>query len=427
LEHYRERPWAAVATATQSGRAIHVALTVGRRLRDLPTHSRITDAWHPVSLAEGDVGLALLCGQIGDYDNDMAWQSAAHRFLQQAALAAAHEPVPAGLFVGLAGLGFVASSLSHNGIRYRRLLNSIDRALIHRLGADQLDRTVDGFDVVFGLTGLGVYFLQRAHTPAGRKALHSVIDLLVGDSSVPTPRQWSTPVSTMTGPMREMFPGGYIDCGLAHGVPGPLAFLARSRLRGVRDQRLDTVIEQAATWLALQRRDDSWGPDWPPGIPLDALAAGTAHSHSRSVPTRAAWCYGSPGVARALWRSGVALDRAEWRDLAVEAMHAVYRRPADLRRVTSPGLCHGLAGLLHITLCFYHDTGDDEFARQARDLINQLLEQFDPESCYGFPFHERGNEIDSGGFLEGATGVAVTLLAAASDQAPTWDELMLIA
>ncbi|MBZ4324400.1 lanthionine synthetase C family protein, partial [Streptomyces sp. SCA2-4] len=38
------------------------------------------------------------------------------------------------------------------------------------------------------------------------------------------------------------------------------------------------------------------------------------------------------------------------RDLAVRALRAVHRRPPERRRVDGdPGLCHGLAGLLHIT------------------------------------------------------------------------------
>ena len=64
---------------------------------------------------------------------------------------------------------------------------------------------------------------------------------------------------------------------------------------------------------------------------------------------------GSPGVARALWLAGVARCRPEWRELAIEAMAAVYRRPFGDRQIDSPTFCHGVAGLLQATLRFANE------------------------------------------------------------------------
>jgi lantibiotic modifying enzyme len=107
-------------------------------------------------------------------------------------------------------------------------------------------------------------------------------------------------------------------------------------------------------------------------------------------------------------------------------MHSVWRRPAQLRRTSSPGLCHGVAGLLQIVLRFYNDTGDEEFARFARELVDELLGRFEPESAFGYRVFERDDDADSPGFLEGAAGVAAVLTAAATATAPAWDQMLLI-
>src|SRR5208282_3203234 len=132
-------------------------------------------------------------------------------------------------------------------------------------------------------------------------------------------------------------------------------------------------------------------------------------------PSRCAWCYGSPGIARALWLAGVALDRQDYCDLAVSAMKAVFRRPVAARRINSPTFCHGVAGLLAIALRFSHDEGGTTFSDDIGALVQQLLDSYQPLSLLGFRHIETAdNEMDQPGLLEGAPGVALALLASAT-------------
>ena len=109
-------------------------------------------------------------------------------------------------------------------------------------------------------------------------------------------------------------------------------------------------------------------------------------------------------------------------------MQAVYRRPVRERQIDSPTFCHGVAGLLQITLRFAHDTGAAVFAEAAADLTDQLLAAHDPDGLLGYRSIEPGgNAVDQAGLLDGAPGVALVLLAAATDAEPTWDRLFLLA
>jgi hypothetical protein len=108
-------------------------------------------------------------------------------------------------------------------------------------------------------------------------------------------------------------------------------------------------------------------------------------------------------------------------------MDAVFRRPIDKRQINSPTFCHGVAGLLSIALRFRHDLGDSLFSEEISKLVEQLLTRFQPDSLLGFRNIEYGDhEIEQPGLLDGAPGVALVLLAAATEVEPTWDRLFLL-
>jgi hypothetical protein len=145
------------------------------------------------------------------------------------------------------------------------------------------------------------------------------------------------------------------------------------------------------------------------------------------VPSRAAWCYGSPGVARSLWLAGDAANDGSYKELSLSAMEAVYRRPVPTRRIDSPTFCHGVAGLQHITLRFAHDTGLSMFVEHARLLHQQIVARYEPASASGFRNLEPGGRlVDQPGLLDGASGVALVLLAASTSSEPLWDRLFLL-
>ena len=173
--------------------------------------------------------------------------------------------------------------------------------------------------------------------------------------------------------------------------------MALALARGVAVPGLAAAVERTARWLVDHRADDEWGVNWPSVTPLP----GTAPVDRGS---RAAWCYGAPGIARALWLSGVAMRDAELRDLAVDAMAAVYRRPVSERHIDSPTFCHGIAGLLQVTLRFAQDTGLPLFHGAAPQLFRQLLAAYDPERPLGSRHWSRRTPrwVDQPGLLDGA-------------------------
>src|SRR5262249_14295477 len=165
---------------------------------------------------------------------------------------------------------------------------------------------------------------------------------------------------------------------------------------------------------------------WPYAVPLTPGGL-PDHNAPACGPSRAAWCYGAPGVARALWLAGVSRNRREWQALAIEAMEAVYRRPTAARCIDSPTFCHGVAGLLQVTARFANDTRLPAFAEAAADLAEWLLSAYEPDSLLGYRNWEPGGaRVDQAGLLDGAPGVLLALLAASTDVEPSWDRAILL-
>jgi lantibiotic modifying enzyme len=257
--------------------------------------------------------------------------------------------------------------------------------------------------------------------------LPAVLDGLVWltGSEGSTPR-WMTPSEYQVDErLLDLFPGGALNCGLAHGIPGPLAALSTAMSLGSRVAGHAAAVRSAAQWLADRRFEDAWGLNWPSAVAAYPDASTSAWD---AMPSRASWCYGAPGVARSLWLAGQALDDDGLRDTAVCAMSAVLGRPIHAWGIDSPAFCHGLSGVLQVVLRFAVDTGAPQFIEGASHLVDRLIGCYSPDRPLGFASPEPPDNtlVDRPGLLEGAPGVVLALLAAATDIEPSWDRLFLL-
>jgi class I lanthipeptide synthase len=437
--------WRSQLTPQLGAAATAVAMNVTARLR-LP--DRIAQAaaaamaqtafpqcgyWVPYGLADGDAGLAVMSAQLDRCCPDEDWDITGHHQLTVAARAIERSGcLNPGLFAGWSGLAFAALALSRGGTRYGRLRAMLDSVLapkIDVLVAESLARrngmSVGTFDLISGLTGIGAYLLARGEPEGEFDALAAVIDALMtitgGEDALP---RWYTPPELVGDPAQlHLQPHGSLNCGLAHGIPGPLSLMALAISAGLTLPRLDERVRQLADWLIAHQLDGKRGITWPSMIPLDSRGRTLS-----ALPSRTAWCYGAPGVARSLWLAGTALGDDRFCQIAVEAMKVVYRTPRADQAIDSPTLCHGAAGLLQITLRFAHDTRDPVFTESAQHLVERILAANEPDTIVALRDVEPdGRKVDRAGLLTGAGGVALALLAAATNVEPTWDRAFLLA
>lgn len=117
------------------------------------------------------------------------------------------------------------------------------------------------------------------------------------------------------------------------------------------------------------------------------------------------------------------------REALALARHAARRGCADSGMVDA-GLRQGAAGTAHLGNRLFHATGERLFADAARAGFGCLLGMRRPdEGIGGFKIQlldeqERPVWTDDPGFLNGAAGIGLALLAAISSVEPAWDRLL---
>lgn len=316
---------------------------------------------------------------------------------------------------GLAGMGWVLGHVLAGDAS--DALEVIDEAIVRVL---DVDRWTSHHDLAQGLVGFGVYFLERLASgpaPIALDGLHRVIAHLDATATrTDAGATWLSSPDILPPHYHAEWPHGHYDCGLAHGVAGTVALLGRAAAIADAPVRARPLCEDAMRWLAAQRQ--------------------TPHAHGRfpsmTYPgaepdrTRAAWCYGDPGVASALWIAAAQLgtDTELARATALDVAH----READTAGVLDSGLCHGAAGLAHLLNRYYQASGDAAHREAARGWFTRLLAMRGEGGVAGFA-QWRGK---ADGFqpivnlLEGAAGIALALIAATSSSEPSWDRMLLV-
>jgi lantibiotic biosynthesis protein len=365
-------------------------------------------------LADGAAGVALLFGYLALAEPDAVHRARAAALLAQAGDHLAAAPTLASLFHGFPGVAWVIDHLDARlGERDLDDNDEIDQAVLARLAADP----DPGFDLVTGVAGLGVYALERlGHPPAQRCADRVVAHLAQAARRAPGGLIWWT----APGSPDEA------DLGLAHGVPGVVALLARcARLTGPTGDTARELIDGAVRWLLqLPRGRDTV---FPSRIALDA--AGRAARDPARPPARSGWCYGDAAVALAIVRASAVGDSAWFDDALAIARLAALRPPAETR-VRDATLCHGAAALGLVFQRLHHATGDPAMRAAARDWILRIFDHRSPDGALaasaGFYQATRDEPVPDRGLMNGATGVGLVLLAACSDVAPDWDRALLL-
>ena len=381
-------------------------------------------------LSSGNAGLSVFYTYLALVTQDDRWADDATACLDRALEAVALHPMGASLYGGFAGVGWVLEHLQ--GRLFEPEEDEGDgggtgetaEALLRRLEGDAW---AADYDLIGGLVGFGVYALEALPAPAARALLVRILDHLEAQARErPDGLAWFTDPRLLPPHQRQLYPEGYYNVGVAHGVPGVAGLLAGMAAAGVEPERTGRLLEGAVSWLLAQEGESEIGRCFPhfsaPGLTGEA-GAGPGQA------SRLAWCYGDPGIAAVLLLAARAAGRADWEERAVAVALRAAARPFAASQVRDVGLCHGAAGLGHVFNRLHQATGRPELAAAAREWFHRTLEMRQPEGVGGFLCWDtaKGGWWPERGFLTGAAGVGLCLLAAVSAVEPLWDRAILAA
>jgi hypothetical protein len=415
------------------------------------------------NLAGGTAGAALffayraVTSAAGDGDSE-----AAANLLDRSTEALASTPLTPDLYGGFAGVAWTAEHLY--GPRFAELdgdpdtdaapgprtaaapespqedpedgvedpLAEIDDALLRYV--ERTPWTAD-YDLIRGLAGLGVYALERLPRPSALVCLTKIVDRLSETAEHgPQGTTWHTPPELLPDWQREIFPKGYYNLGLAHGVPAVIALLsvtatAAAGIGAAGDtaaaelaRRARSLADGAIRWLLAQRL--------PPG--QSSWFGATFSPETPAQQSRLAWCYGDPGIAASLLVTARAAGDAALERFALDLALDAAARPMEDSAVRDAGLCHGSAGLAHLFNRFYQETGEPRLAEASRRWFEHALDfQLPGQGFAGYRAYwvEPGGDQswrNEAGLLEGVAGIGLALLGGIGDFEPAWDRVLML-
>ncbi|HYC92893.1 MAG TPA: lanthionine synthetase C family protein [Thermoanaerobaculia bacterium] len=375
----------------------------------------------------GAAGRALFFGYLArSLETDAArYSEEADQLLERTTEALATTPMGPALYSGFTGIAWVAEHLG-------KILaveepgagddpgEEIDEVLLLALASPW----TGNYDLISGLVGFGVYALERVPRLTAIRCVEAIVDRL--DETAEKTGEgitWFTSPDLLPPANRELHPKGYFNLGVAHGVPGVIVFLAEACRLEIRSETARPLLEGAVRWVLAHRLANQRGACYPawvlPGI--------------EPQPSRLAWCYGDPGVAVSLLCAARAVGVAEWERAALDiAIHAAGAAQEDAG-VRDAGLCHGALGLAHLYNRIYQAGGGERFADAARLWYSAGLDMRRPEGgIAGFEAWVLGAHREmvwaaDPGFLTGAAGVGLALLAGLTSIEPEWDRLLMAA
>ncbi|MEV7331435.1 lanthionine synthetase C family protein [Micromonospora sp. NPDC093244] len=376
-----------------------------------------TDEADGQSLATGGVGPALLA--IEQALNGAGTWATAHRLVTQATSSPVDAGRHAGLYYGAPAILFTLNAAASDGHeRYaaaRRHLTLHVRRLIRERLTDADIRMRHGqaaafaeYDLFHGLTGLGALLLRDLPDSDELTDLLTYVTRLTEpqtDDEHRLPGWWVNHDPDPTLPT----PGGHANLGMAHGAAGLLALLALALRKGRHVDRQAEATERLCSWFERWQQDSRHGPWWPQWLTRDDLRTGRP---AQAGPGRPSWCYGTPGIARALQLAAIATNQPT-RQAAAETALAASLSCTQLDQLTDPGICHGLAGLHATAYRAAQDALTSDIAAQLPALAERL---------------QRVPSPDHAGFLTGHPGCSLASETARKNTPPRtrWDTCLLI-
>jgi lantibiotic modifying enzyme len=372
-------------------------------------------------LAAGPAGIALFFAYAHLAFPDRGLDDLCLQGLREALASVAAADLTPALFSGFTGVGWLLRHLEDRIFETDEDLGAeVESTLLQ--GVAQYS-SLWAPELIAGLSGFGLYFLERLPGEPARQGAEEVIGQLAAtaeekDGAI----AWFTAANRVPPSHQKTFPDGYYNLGVSHGIPGAIGFLAGAHRRGVAAGEARRLAAGAVRWLLAHRLPAETGNTFP----------GYAGPGIEPEPTRLAWCYGDPGVAAVLLLAARSFDREDWEREALAAARLSARRRSGGIEVVDAGLCHGAAGIGHIFHRLFRATGDEALREAALFWLGRALEIRQPDKGPGgfrsSSFDENGQEVltEDSGFLTGAAGIGLALLAAISPVEPEWDRLLLL-
>jgi len=397
--------WEPIANQDNKVKIVNILQHICIRLDELK------NSIYGTGIANGSAGICLYLHNVHIYLNDDCVSNILDEYISILYKGLQANNNNLSFFTGLSGSGFCLDCIGADDENHEDTNEDIDDLIL-----EQLDKGWNGdYELSVGLIGLGVYALNRIQNPTSLKILGLIVNI-INDTKVKVDLGyvWSTNKGSA---FRNANPTSEFNLGLAHGVPGVVAFLALLHLKTGDMFPCRILLEKACEGIIAQRQSGPFNSEFP-------------YEYNAPSSSRLAWCYGDLSIAIVLLNAGISLKNELIKSFALEIAHKCCERNRQTYGDYDLGFCHGISGLLHQFNILYQVTGTAIFKEKADSLLSEIVQAYEKEgnqlSALNMFDKVADNYKEEPGVLAGYAGIGLILLSTISNTLPRWSEGFLL-
>lgn len=332
---------------------------------------------------------------------------------------------------GLAGYGVFLLKLKNNKLidtndtelnnQINEILEDIDDVLTEQLTIFYKN---DNLDILHGLLGLGLYFIERKN----QTNVIKVINILNEKKCITTEgdiywKKYDAYDSYDT----------ILDMGNAHGMGANIFFLTKvlSKDFFLTDDLKIIVTDLIDNSISFYLKNvQKISKEINCYFPLKIKAANFENDIVTPSNSRLGWCYGDLAVLYTLLMASIKIEKKEYEKIILEKLLFVANRKYEgEKQIIDAGFCHGTSGIAILFLNIYNLTKNEVFWETANywlkiTLNKKDLTQLNGYVDYNFIINDSAEKNIS--ILEGLTGVLGCYLKFLNSETHIVEELLMI-
>lgn len=297
-------------------------------------------------------------------------------------------PFQIGMFSSLGHQAF-AVNLYHkktgNVQKFARTLNELLLTLAAKKAQHMMDNNIATFashyDCIAGISGI-LYYLIDQDELSNSYMMDSLIDYLVyltdmhihsGDRVY----NFHIPFDNLyTDLERKLYPDGYINLGMAHGIVGPL--LALSKVADKHSNTVDGAINRIISIYDKYIDYIDKRPVWPCYIGNYEMINKIRPRYTSLLKIqRSSWCYGNVSIARGFQLTYRNIGNSHLEEKYYKYLESIIDTDIENYHLDNLGLCHGISSVLAVASLTYYEKQSLRLKKgimQCIDRMSQLIE-----------------------------------------------------
>jgi lantibiotic biosynthesis protein len=383
---------------------------------------------HPYALIASKGSLILFYVYCYRHFKKSSFQETALELMENSIEEINSKPMDCSLAKGYSGFGWLLQHLIK--IRFLsqtegQILNELDEIIYESL---DIDHVGNNYDLLYGLIGKGVYFMERDSSALKKKALDKIVNILYEISLKDKPNclYWLDPISIEHDDTRNS--NNLYNLGLAHGMASIISFLSLLYKESSQRKLLSEMIEKSTNWLFEQTiyNRESIFPVF----------------SNEQESSRLAWCQGDLGILKALEDVGQFVSNKSLKLLKNSIVEKIIERDfmsafidhdSDFLDIT---FCHGTSGIFHMMNRMGGDTSktNQKLSQRSHYWLNLTLNSLEknvekhPTGVVASVYDQASKKfkwVEDYGIIQGASGVGLVLLSVINPEFNHWDKFLL--